>query len=148
MWKTGIGWVCPSSRLLGSAILHRLSSTHYRCVRESQDSFCNGWSCIDKIFTSRQILKDSHVFRRPQISIFLNLKATLDSVDSAVLWCCHSLSGVPEEFISLIHAVCGWLKTSSCLWRCQPSLPRELILVRVSFSQPFLLTLSSRCLWR
>ncbi|MBM6549358.1 reverse transcriptase family protein, partial [Streptococcus dysgalactiae subsp. equisimilis] len=101
----GISLVSIASKLLAGIILRRLSSAREQTTRENQAGFRPGRGCVDHIFTLRQILEHRHTFRRPTISVFLDLKAAFDSVDRTVLWRCLSVKGVPEKFISLIQSL-------------------------------------------
>lgn len=106
----GISLVSVASKLLTGLLLRRLTCSREKQIRENQAGFRPGRGCIDQIFTLRQILELRHTYRRPTITVFLDLKAAFDSVDRDVLWRCLSLKGVPQKFITLLQS----LYSNSC----------------------------------
>ena len=88
------------SKLLASVILHGLIET-----REEQAGFRPGRGCIDQIFTLRQLLEQRHIYRRPTVVVFLDIRAAFDSVDRTALWQCLHRLGVPEKYISVLRAI-------------------------------------------
>lgn len=89
--------------MLVGMIYRRLSSTRKRCMHENQTCFRPSHSYNDQIFALRQIFEQRHIFRKPTISIFLNLKAAFDPVYREIPWRRLSLKSMSEKFISLIQ---------------------------------------------
>ena len=74
------------SKLLASVILRRLIKRREEQTREEQAGFRPGRGCIDQIFTLRQLLEQRHIYRRPTVVVFLDIRAAFDSVDRTALW--------------------------------------------------------------
>ena len=101
----GISLVPVVTRLLASLLLRRLAPAHESFFREQQAGFRPGRGCIDQIFTLRQILEQRHVYRRPTILVFLDLKAAFDSVDRSALLNTLIQQGMPLKFVNIIRAL-------------------------------------------
>ncbi|KAK4468373.1 hypothetical protein MN116_000167 [Schistosoma mekongi] len=101
----GISLTNIVSKILATIIIRLLTNTREQQTRENQAGFRPGRGCIDHIFTLRQVLEHRHMYQRPTIVVFLDLKAAFDSVDREVLWQCLSLKGVPQKYINLIKAL-------------------------------------------
>jgi hypothetical protein len=101
----GISLVSVASKVLTGIVLRRLTLTRECQIRENQAGFRPGRGCIDQIFTLRQILENRHSYRRPTVTVFLDLKAAFDSVDRDVLWRCLSLKGIPKKFTSIFQSL-------------------------------------------
>lgn len=84
-----------------SIVLRRLSVTRESLCREEQAGFRSGRSCIDHIFTLRQILEHRHVYRRSTM-VVLDIGAAFDSTDRSAIWNCLLQNGVPEKLIRLL----------------------------------------------
>lgn len=74
----------PTSRLLLSIIIGRVTKTYELQTRENQTSFRSSRGCID-IFSISQVLEHRHAHRRPTMT-FLDLKAAFNPVHREVLW--------------------------------------------------------------
>ena len=93
-----------------SLLLRRLAAARESLTREQQAGFRPGRGCIDHIFTLRQILEQRHLYRRPTILVFLDLKAAFDSVDRSVLLSTLVSQGMPLKFVNIIRSL--YLQTS------------------------------------
>ena len=93
------------SKLLASVMLRRLIKTREEQIREEQAGFRPGRGCIDQIFTLRQLLEQRHIYRRPTVLLFLDIRAAFDSVDRNALWQCLCRFGVPEKYVSILEAL-------------------------------------------
>ena len=102
---TGISLVPVVTRLLASVILRRLTFARESLTREQQAGFRPGRGCVDHIFTLRQILEQRHVYKRPTILVFLDLKAAFDSVDRSALMSTLVQQGMPVKFVNIIRAL-------------------------------------------
>ena len=101
----GISLVPVVTRLLASLLLRRLQLARDSLTREQQAGFRPGRGCIDHIFTLRQILEQRHLYRRPTILVFLDLKAAFDSVDRSALLTTLVQQGMPLKFVNIIRAL-------------------------------------------
>ncbi|KAK4474313.1 hypothetical protein MN116_000398 [Schistosoma mekongi] len=101
----GISLTNIVSKILASIIIKRLTATRDLQIRENQAGFRPGRGFIGQITTIRQVLEHRHIFRRPTIVVFLDLKAAFDSVDCEVLRQCLSLKGLPQKNIKLAKAL-------------------------------------------
>ncbi|CAH8497241.1 unnamed protein product [Dicrocoelium dendriticum] len=101
----GISLISIASKLLASLILHRLTGTRESQIREEQAGFRRGRGCIDHIFTLRQVLEHRHVYWRPTVVVFLDIKGAFDSVDRCALWDCLLRKGVPDKYVNIIKAL-------------------------------------------
>lgn len=78
---TGINSVSIAFRMLRGIISHGISGTRKSCKRKNQTDFRADVGGVDPLFTLWKTLGHRHMFRRPVISVFLNMKAALDPVD-------------------------------------------------------------------
>jgi len=101
----GISLIPVAPKLLTSVILRRLSSIREGHAREEQAGFRPGRGCIDQIFTLRQLLEHRHTYRRPTITVFLDIRAAFDSIDRSTLWNCLLKYGVPDKYIRILKAL-------------------------------------------
>ena len=101
----GISLTPVITRLLASTLRRRLLAACESTTREQQAGSRPGRGCIDHIFTLRQVLEQSHVYRRPTISIFLDFKGAFDSVDRSVLMDTLIHEGVPGKFVRIISSL-------------------------------------------
>ena len=101
----GISLVPVVTRLLASLLLRRLTAVRDSMTREQQAGFRPGRGCIDHIFTLRQILEQRHLYKRPTILVFLDLKAAFDSVDRSALLTTLVNEGMPLKFVNIIHSL-------------------------------------------
>ena len=67
--------------------------------------FRSGRGCIDQIFTFCQVLEQRHIYERPTISIFLDLKGAFDSVDQTTLFNVLERKGVPLKYVNILRAL-------------------------------------------
>ena len=86
-------------------ILDRLVTFRETQIRENQAGFRPGRGCVDHIFTLRRIMETRHSLKLPTLFVFLDLKATFDSVNRC-LWDCLSKCGVPDKYVRLIQSIC------------------------------------------
>ncbi|CAH8560679.1 unnamed protein product [Dicrocoelium dendriticum] len=106
----GISLISVASKLLASILLRRLSPVRESYYREEQAGFRPGRGCVDQIFTLRQLLEHRHIYHRPTIVAFLDIRAAFDSVDRPALWRCLLKKGVPEKYTAILRAL--YLHTS------------------------------------
>ncbi|CAH8455988.1 unnamed protein product [Schistosoma bovis] len=102
---SGISSTSIEPKILASIIVVRLTKTRKLQTRGNQVGFRPGCGCIDHIFTIRQVLEHKHTYRRPTMTVYLDLKAAFDSVDREVLCQCLLLKSVPQKYINLVKAL-------------------------------------------
>ncbi|MES9976933.1 MAG: reverse transcriptase domain-containing protein [Candidatus Thiodiazotropha sp.] len=101
----GISLIPIASKLLVTIILHRLSQRRNLQTREEQAGFRPGRGCVDQIFALRQLLEHRHIYRRPTIVVFLDIRGAFDAIDRASLWDCLNRFGVPLKYVKLLEAL-------------------------------------------
>ncbi|CAH8567887.1 unnamed protein product [Dicrocoelium dendriticum] len=101
----GISLISIASKLLASVILRRLTGTREIQIRQEQAGFRRGRGCIDHIFTLRQLLEHRHIYWRPTVVVFFDIKCAFDSVERHALWGCLLRKGVPEKYVNIIRAL-------------------------------------------
>ena len=94
-----------ASKILATVLLLRLCKTREGLIREEQTAFRSGRGCIDHAFTLRQLLEHRHMYYRPTIVVFLDIRAAFDSLDRTALWNCLLERGVPEKFVNILKAL-------------------------------------------
>ncbi|CAH8463306.1 unnamed protein product [Dicrocoelium dendriticum] len=122
----GISLISVASKLLASILLRRLSPVRESYYREEQAGFRPGRGCVDQIFTLRQLLEHRHIYHRPTIVAFLDIRAAFDSVDRPALWRCLLKNGDAREiYRHLTSTLPSYIRQSEGLWqaflaiRCQ-----------------------------
>ncbi|CAH8458083.1 unnamed protein product [Dicrocoelium dendriticum] len=108
----GISLISIASKLLASVILHRLTGTRESQIREGQAGFRRGRCYLDHIFTLRQLLEHHHIYWRPTVVVFLDIKGAFDSVDRHALWDCLLRKGLPEKYLTNVPSSTGQISTS------------------------------------
>jgi hypothetical protein len=68
------------SKLLSFIFFRRLTKTREEQIREEQAGFCPGRGCVNQIFVIPRLLEHRHVYRRPTIVVFLDIRAAFDSL--------------------------------------------------------------------
>ncbi|CAH8649925.1 unnamed protein product [Dicrocoelium dendriticum] len=101
----GISLISIASKLLTSVIIHRLTGTRESQIREEQAGFRRGRGYIDHIFTVRQLLEYLHIYWRPTVVVFLDIKGAFDSVDRRALWDSLLRKDVLEKYVNIIRAL-------------------------------------------
>ena len=74
-------------------------------IREQQAGFRPGRGCIDQIFTLRRVLEQRPIYQRPTISIYLDLKGALDSVDRTTLFSVLERKGMSLKYVNILRAL-------------------------------------------
>lgn len=89
-----------------------------------------------------QVLEHKHITRRRTITIFLDLEAAFDPVGFEVLCNCFLLKGIVERFTSVSNLCMRTAKIESVIGVIfHPSLPREVMFVRLANFHPLCSTL-------
>ena len=92
-------------------ILNRISKTVNTKLRENQCGFRANRSCIDQVFTLRNILEQAYEWRQPIIINFIDFEKAFDSIDHDSLWQIIEIYGIPKKIINIVkemytHAQC------------------------------------------
>ena len=101
----GISLISVASKITMCLMLRRLSLSREQHIREEQAGFRPGRGCVDQIFTLRLLLEQRHLYRRPTIVAFLDIRSAFDSVDKTVLWECLLRNGVPSKFVNILKSL-------------------------------------------
>ena len=101
----GISLTPVITKLLASIILHQLTPARENHIREQQAGFRPGRGCIDHIFKLHQHLEHRNTFHRSTIVMFLDLKATFDSVNREALFHCILTQAVPPKSVNILKAL-------------------------------------------
>jgi len=92
-------------KLFARVLLNRTQDEVDQLLRQHQAGFRRGRSCIDRIFTLRQIglLEKVTEGQRPLIVNFIDFRKTFDSVHRPALWKILKLYGLPVKVITFIQ---------------------------------------------
>ena len=94
-----------TSKVLCRIILNRMSEAVDSFLRPEQSGFRKGKSCIDLIFTLRQIIEQSNEWNATAYILFIDFAKAFDSVDRSALWKILAHYGIPEKIISIIKMI-------------------------------------------
>ena len=83
-------------------VLNRISKTVNTKLRENQCGFRANRSCIDQIFTLRNILERAYEWRQPIITNFIDFEKAFDSIDHDSLWQIMAMYGIPKKIINIV----------------------------------------------
>ena len=67
-------------------LLNRVAKTVNTKLRENQCGFRSNRSCINQIFTLRNILEQAYEWRQLIVTNFIDFEKAFDSIDHASLW--------------------------------------------------------------
>ena len=85
-------------------IQERLQRLAEEELPESQCGFRKGRSCLDMVFTVRQLMGKTIEHRTKLFLLFVDLKKAYDSVLHAALWRALRKLGVPDVLIDIIRS--------------------------------------------
>ena len=103
-WR-GITLLPLSSKIFCRIILERISRAVESKIRKEQAGFRKGKSCIDQIFTLRQIIEQNHEWNGPLYALFIDFEKAFDSIDRDSLWKILRWHGFPNKIISAIKII-------------------------------------------
>jgi hypothetical protein len=103
-WR-GITLLSISSKIFSRIILQRITTAVDGILRQEQAGFRKGKSCIDHIFTLRQILEQSHEWNGSLYVVFVDFEKAFDSLHRASMWRILRHYGIPEKLVNVIRSL-------------------------------------------
>jgi hypothetical protein len=82
-------------------------------LNEEQCGFLKGRSCVDAIFTLKQILQKRREYNLPTYLIFLDYNKAYDRVDRTKLWEILKIYKIPKNLINAIKSL--YINTKLCV---------------------------------
>ncbi|KAK3546988.1 hypothetical protein QTP86_007917 [Hemibagrus guttatus] len=101
-WR-GITLLPLTSKVFCRIILQRIIAAVDIKLRQEQAGFRKGKSCIDHIFTLRQILEQSHEWNSPLYLLFVDFEKAFDSLHRDSLWKILRHYGIPKKLVTIIQ---------------------------------------------
>ncbi|KAK3515953.1 hypothetical protein QTP86_004679, partial [Hemibagrus guttatus] len=101
-WR-GITLLPLTSKVFCRIILQRIIAAVDIKLRQEQAGFRKGKSCIDHIFTLRQILEQSHEWNSPLYLVFVDFEKAFDSLHRDSLWKILRHYGIPKKLVTIIQ---------------------------------------------
>lgn len=102
-WR-GIALLDVVGKVVARVVQERLQELAEDELSEAQCGFRKGRSCMDMIFTLRQLVEKSWEHEAKLFVTFVDLKKAYDSVPRAALWIALKKLGVPDNTIQLIRS--------------------------------------------
>ena len=101
----GISLLSVPGKVFGHIILDRMRGGIEKKLRENQGGFRSGRGCADKIFCLRMLIDKCVEFQLPALAIFVDFKATFNSIHHPSMWNILSDCGIPDKYIRLIRCI-------------------------------------------
>ena len=101
----GISLLNAGYKIYTKIITNRLKPISESVLSEEQNGFRVGRSCIDNVFTVKQIIEKRREFNLETQMAFLDLKKTFDTVSRGKLWEILYRKGLPYHLISVITSL-------------------------------------------
>ena len=95
----GITLLSITCKIFSRIILKRISAATNTILRQEQTGFRRGKSCIDHIFTLRQILEQSTEWNS---TIYIAFEKAFDSLHRESLWRILRHYGIPQKMVNVI----------------------------------------------
>lgn len=99
-WR-GITLLSVPGKVFCSVLLRRLKAAVELRLRENQAGFRQGRSCIEQIFTLRNVIEQCVKYKRPLCINFVDFKKAFDSVHRDTLWRILRVYGIPPRYVSI-----------------------------------------------
>jgi len=103
-WR-GITLLSVTCKIFGRIILRRISGAVDSVLRQEQAGFRKGKSCVDQIFTLRQILEQVNEWNASLCVAYIDFEKAFDSVHRPMLWKILRHYGVPVKIVNLIASL-------------------------------------------
>jgi hypothetical protein len=103
-WR-GITLLSIPGKVFCSILLNRIKKSVDAKLREEQNGFRSGRSCINHIFTLRTIIEESNEFRSKLVINFVDFQKAFDSIHQQSLWEILGLYGFPPKYINIIKSL-------------------------------------------
>ena len=100
-WQ-GITLLSMTCKIFSRIILKRISAATDTILRQEQTGFRRGKSCIDHIFTLRQILEQSTEWNSMIYIAFIDFEKVFDSLHRESLWRILRHYGIPQKMVNVI----------------------------------------------
>ena len=100
-------------KVYSSVLLNRIKTAADEKIREEQAGFRSGRSCIEQIFTLRNIIEQCNEYRKPLHINFVDFQKAFDSVHRETLWSIVKHYGVTQKFVNIFRNI--YQNTSCCL---------------------------------
>uniref|UniRef100_A0A914WQC5 Reverse transcriptase domain-containing protein n=1 Tax=Plectus sambesii TaxID=2011161 RepID=A0A914WQC5_9BILA len=99
-WR-GITLLSVPSKLFCTILLNRLRRAVDQVLREEQAGFRQDRSCMDQIFTLRNIIEQCAKNQKQLLVNFIDFMKAFDSVHRESLWRIVATYGIPDRFINI-----------------------------------------------
>ena len=103
-WR-GITLLSITSKIFGRIILRRITGAIDSILRQEQTGFRKGRSCMDHIFTLRQIIEQSEEWNSALYIVFVDFEKAFDSVHRDSMWRILRHYGIPDKIVRVIRAL-------------------------------------------
>ena len=103
-WR-GITLLSMTCKIFSRIILKRISAATDTILRQEQAGFRRGKSCIDHIFTLRQILEQSTEWNSTIYIAFIDFEKAFDSLHRESLWRILRHYGIPQKMVNGIKII-------------------------------------------
>jgi len=114
-WR-GITLLSIPGKVLASIVLSRIQEATDGVLRQQQAGFRKSRSCIDQIFTLRQIIERCVAGNTNILINFIDFRKAFDSVQRTMVWSILAQYGIPGKIIDVIK---GMHKESRCTVRVE-----------------------------
>ena len=99
-WR-GITLLSLTSKVFSRILLTRMQKTVDTILRQEQAGFRKGRSCVDQIFTLRQIMEQSEEWNTTVYAAFVDYEKAFDSVHRDSLWKIMRHYGIPSKLVKI-----------------------------------------------
>ena len=120
-WR-GITLLNTIQKVLAFIILNRISSPLNEQLRNEQNGFRPGRSCVDHINTTRILIEQSVEWRSPLFLLFVDFERAFDTIKQNSVWSCLKRRGVPQKIVDLIKSL---YRDADCSVRFKGKLSRK-----------------------
>jgi hypothetical protein len=100
-WR-GITLLSLTSKIFSKIILNRLRKGVDNKLRQEQAGFRRGKSCVDQVFTLRQILEQSAEWNTTVYTGFIDFQKAFDSLHRDSLWKIMRSYGIPSKLVTIV----------------------------------------------
>ena len=98
----GISLLSVPGKVYARVLLDRINHVVEQRLLENQCGFRPGRSCVDHIFSLRQLMEKSREWKRPLYVCFIDLRKAYDSVNRDALWRVLKRYGISDKLLRLI----------------------------------------------
>ena len=109
----GISLLCVVGKLFGRILIERIRDKTERVLREEQCGFRKGRSCMDQIFTVRQLCEKFVAKGRDVYWAFMDLEKAYDRVDREAMWQVLRVYGVGGRLLRAVQSF--YVESRACV---------------------------------